>query len=94
LAERGSQAFTLRYLVPSARNIKIPQNDTAGAIFFERRCKRRHSVQFDGSVWTNPNGNRNVGYLWEDANKRNLNLNWLGNDWNANYRFLAVCKFL
>ena len=44
------------------------------------------------SVWQNPNGNRNVPYLnnWND--KRNLNLNWYDNDWNDNYRFLAVRK--
>lgn len=42
-----------------------------------------------GSVWRNFNGNRNVPYLWNDADKRNLNLNWYDNDWNDNYRFLA-----
>jgi hypothetical protein len=41
---------------------------------------------------TNPDGNRNVVYLnWNDS-KRNLNLNWLGYDWPAIYRFLAVGK--
>jgi hypothetical protein len=39
-------------------------------------------------------GNRNVAYLWNDDNGRNLNLNWIDNDWNGNYRFLAVRKFL
>ena len=39
---------------------------------------------------TNVNGNRNVAYLWNDDNGRNLNLNWIDNDWNDNYRFLAV----
>lgn len=36
------------------------------------------------------NGNRNVPYLnrWND--ERNLNLNWHDNDWNGDYRFLAV----
>ncbi len=36
------------------------------------------------------NGNRNVPYLDKDDRKRNLNLNWWDNDWNDNYRFLAV----
>jgi len=36
------------------------------------------------------NGNRNVAYLNRNDSKRNLNLNWFDNDWNANYRFLAV----
>jgi len=40
------------------------------------------------------NGNRNVAYLWNDDNGRNLNLNWIDNDWNDNYRFLAVRKSL
>jgi len=45
---------------------------------------------FSGSIWVNPNGNRNVAYLNKDSNERNLNLNWYDNDWNDNYRFLAV----
>ncbi|MDO8467244.1 MAG: hypothetical protein Q7S83_03855 [bacterium] len=44
----------------------------------------------NGSVWQHWNGNRNVAYLWSNADKRNLNLNWFENDWNDNYRFLAV----
>ena len=40
------------------------------------------------------NGNRNVAYLWNDGNGRNLNLNWIDNDWNDDYRFLAVRKSL
>ena len=44
----------------------------------------------DGSV-TILNGNRNVAYLNSDDRERNLNLNWIDdNDWNRNYRFLAV----
>lgn len=43
---------------------------------------------------TNVNENRNVAYLWNDDNGRNLNLNWIDNDWNDNYRFLAVRKSL
>jgi len=47
-----------------------------------------------GSVWQNPSGNRNVPYLNWDDSKRNLNLNWLENDWNENYRFVALRKSL
>ena len=41
------------------------------------------------------NGNRNVPYLNRNDAKRNLNLNWWDNDWNDNYRFLAVrhCRY-
>ena len=45
------------------------------------------------SVWRNLNG-RNVPYLWSNAGKRKLNLNWFENDWNANYRFAAVRNYL
>ena len=40
------------------------------------------------------NGNRNVLYLDRNDSKRNLNLNWWDNDWNANYRFLGVRHYL
>lgn len=43
-----------------------------------------------GSVSRRLNGNRNVAYLWNDGLERNLDLNWFENDWNPNYRFLAV----
>src|SRR3989338_10552586 len=46
----------------------------------------------EGSV-AKVNGNRNVPYLNRNDSKRNLNLNWFDNDWNANYRFLAVRHF-
>ena len=39
------------------------------------------------------NGNRNVPYL-NDWNDRKLNLNWWNDEWNDNYRFLAVRNFL
>ena len=45
-----------------------------------------------GSVWQNPNGNRNVPYLNRNGAKRNLNLNWIENDWSGIYRFAAVRK--
>lgn len=43
-----------------------------------------------GSVWRNPNGNRNVPYLNWNGNERNLNLNWFENDWNEYWRFATV----
>ena len=46
-------------------------------------------VSHDGSV-AKINDNRNVPCLNKDDSKRNLNLNWWDNDWNGNYRFLAV----
>jgi hypothetical protein len=36
------------------------------------------------------NLNRNVPELWNDNDRRKLNLNWFDNDWNDNYRFLGV----
>jgi hypothetical protein len=42
----------------------------------------------------NPNGNRNVPYLNGNYENRNLNLNWWDDDWNDNWRFLAVRNFL
>jgi len=49
-------------------------------------------ASYDGSV-AKVNGNRNVPYLNKNDSKRNLNLNWWNNDWNSNYRFLAVRHF-
>ena len=45
-------------------------------------------------IWRDSDGNRHVPYLnrWND-DRRNLNLNYLENDWNGNYRFLAVRNF-
>jgi hypothetical protein len=45
-----------------------------------------------GSVWQSSNGIRRVGYLSSDGGKRELGLNWLGNDWNDTCRFAAVRK--
>lgn len=53
----------------------------------KKQWYRRFFIQ--GSV-AKVNGNRNVLYLNKDGSKRNLNLNWFDNDWNSNYRFLAV----
>jgi len=51
-------------------------------------------VPAQGSV-AKVNGNRNVPYLNRNDRERNLNLNWWDNDWNGNYRFLAVrhCRY-
>jgi hypothetical protein len=38
-------------------------------------------------------GNQHVSELWYNSNERNLNLNWWSNNWNANYRFLAVRNY-
>lgn len=47
-------------------------------------------ILYIGSVWQNRDGNRNVPYLNRDGTKRNLNLNWNDNDWDAIFRFLVV----
>lgn len=61
-----------------------PNTSTCGAVPQTVLCT------FDGSSWVNPNGNRNVPYLNENSQKRNLNLNYWDDEWNANYRFAAV----
>ncbi len=45
-----------------------------------------------GSSWVNPDGNRNVPYLYEDGDGRKLNLNWDNpeNRWNEDDLFLVV----
>lgn len=78
--------------MPSAGGFKTPnqiQSDRA----FDGWWYRWQIVQI-GSVWRNPNGNLNVPILNENDGRRNLNLNWFDNDWNPNYRFLAVRKSL
>ena len=57
---------------------------------FDGQCNGWHFAQ--NSV-TKVDGNRNVPYLYRNDAKLNLNLNWLDEDWNANYRFLAVRYF-
>jgi hypothetical protein len=54
--------------------------------------QREYPIVAHGSVWTDPYGDRSVGYLWGDAGRRNLYLRWLGRVWPASCRFLAVCK--
>ncbi len=41
-----------------------------------------------------PNGNRNVLVLNENAGKRNLNLNWFDDRWNRSYAFAGVRRSL
>lgn len=69
-------------------SVFIKYNSTGGAIEDILR------IYDGGSVWQNPNGNRNVGYLYYNDGQRKLNLNWIDNDWNDNYRFAAVRQFL
>jgi hypothetical protein len=54
--------------------------------------QRQFPVVALGSVWTSPSGDRDVGYLWEDDDDRELSLDWYGNRWYAYYRFLAFRK--
>lgn len=78
-----------RKLVQYAGDRKCRKFDTVRRTF-NGRCHRWHTVH--GSV-AGVNGNPNVPYLWSDANERNVDLNWRDDDWNANYRFLAVRHF-
>ena len=41
-------------------------------------------------AWSNPDGNVNCPYLWFNDRKRKLNLNWIDNNFNDNYWFLAL----
>ncbi len=52
--------------------------------------QRQFPIVVLNSVWQRPFGLRYVPYLWDDSDKRNLNLNWFDDDWNASYRFAAV----
>lgn len=64
------------------------------AVFGEQHSdeQRQYPIVALGSVWTAPQGHRNVGSLWENPGNRKLYLHWLGSDWNPNYRFLGVRK--
>ncbi|MBI2448137.1 hypothetical protein HYV44_01055 [Candidatus Microgenomates bacterium] len=44
--------------------------------------------------WQNPNGNLMVVCLYENDSKRKANLNYFDNDWNDNWRFAAVRKYI
>ncbi len=54
--------------------------------------QRRYPIVALGSVWTDRDGYRYVGYLWGHPGYRHLYLYWLDLDWPAYYRFLAVRK--
>ncbi|MGA2454236.1 MAG: hypothetical protein ABSG93_12010 [Solirubrobacteraceae bacterium] len=54
--------------------------------------QRQFPVVSLGSVWTNPRGDRIVGYLWGDDARRRLYLAWCDGSWNADCRFLAFRK--
>ena len=45
-----------------------------------------------GSVWRDERGDRLVPVLYFDDDGRELGLNWLGFDWDDNYRFFGVRK--
>ena len=44
------------------------------------------------SVWQNPDGDRNVAYLFRNGSKRSLDLHWFDIGWDENCRFAAVRK--
>jgi hypothetical protein len=54
--------------------------------------QRQYPIVALGSVWARPRGDRDVGYLWGGADRRDLDLRWPGLDWLARCRFLAVRK--
>lgn len=43
-----------------------------------------------GAQWQNPNGNVYVPYFYRNDSQRNLNLNWIDNDFNSHCRFLVA----
>jgi hypothetical protein len=45
-----------------------------------------------GSVWQDPDGDRDVPYLFCGDAKRGLDLRWFESDWGVLYRFAAVRK--
>ena len=47
-----------------------------------------HGINEAGSRWQD-SGNWHVAYLNRNGDKRNLNLNWIHNDFNSNCRFLV-----
>lgn len=51
-------------------------------------------IGHNGSEWQDPNGNRNVTYVYKDGNEWNSNFNWSSNDWNDNYRWAVVSIWL
>lgn len=45
------------------------------------------------ACWRNPNGNLYAPYSIFDGDNRKLNQNWLDNDWNDNWSFVAFRDF-
>lgn len=66
----------------------IPNSIQLYRVLEEQWCGRYHA--HNSSRWQNSNGNWNVPVLYKNERKRNLDLNWIENDWNENYRFLTV----
>lgn len=68
-----------------------PKSDTAPRV---SRGGAKDAIPYErvGSSWVNPDGNRNVPYLYEDDDGRKLNLNWDDpeNRWNQDDLFLVV----
>ncbi len=52
--------------------------------------QRKFPVIALGSVWQDSHDDRYCAFLDRNGSKRNLNLNWIENDWNENCRFAAV----
>ena len=61
-----------------------------GAAYPEEQ--RKYPIAALGSVWQLPNGRRRVADLVGSAGYRGLGLDWLEDDWNEFWRFLAVRK--
>jgi hypothetical protein len=74
------------------RNLNDPDRAVTETILDERKDELAESpiVGVCGVVQSDTNGNSIVGYVNENANGRNLNLNNLQNRWNRNYRIAAV----
>jgi hypothetical protein len=47
-------------------------------------------VLYIGAAWRDDRDDARVPYLDRNGSKRNLNLNWLENDWNDVCRFAAL----
>ena len=43
-----------------------------------------------GSVWRDPGDDRRCACLWGGDSRRSLSLDWLGDGWHENFRFLVV----
>ncbi|MCX6786408.1 MAG: hypothetical protein NTU85_01135 [Candidatus Kaiserbacteria bacterium] len=97
------QTVTAIWRVPSGSSQKIRDSwwEALATYKVSNTIQPREYSMGDGTDGTSHNGsvakvngNRNVPYLNRNDSKRNLNLNWWNNDWNSDYRFLAVRHFL